>query len=124
MRVAILAVLFTLSIRQAGHSQAFQSDSAALAWVRESPRRAAILAGCYRLNAPIKDSVNVRSAFRLTASRVKALGYHRPAHYWTDLPKSTDAETRPIWTPYSDDSLEIDLEPHSSNRPRYVLVVR
>ena len=101
----------------------FPSDSAAHAWVREAPQRAQAIAGCYRLAKAIRDTVDVPSSFRLTSERVTALGYHRPAHFWTDLPKAAGAETRPIWTPRRD-SVIVDLEPHSTGMPRFELVFR
>src|SRR5262245_57032113 len=78
-----------------------QSDSA-LAWVREAPHRAEKLAGCFRLTNAIRDSVTVPPVFHLSATAVRALGYHRIASFWTDLPRLESAETRPIWTPVTD----------------------
>ena len=101
----------------------FPNDSAAHAWVREAPQRAQAMAGCYRLAKAIRDSVDVPSSFRLTSERVTALGYHRPAHFWTDLPQASGGETRPIWTPRRD-SVIVDLVPQSTGMPRFELVFR
>ena len=117
------ALPFLLAALAFGGPLHAQADSA-MAWVREAPRRATLLAGCYALGAPIHDSVAVPATLRLTDIRVRALGYHRPAHFWTDLPQSNHAEIRPIWTPKSDDSLEIDLDPHASGLPRFLVVAR
>src|ERR1043165_2384997 len=101
-----------------------QSDSA-LAWVREAPRRAKKLAGCYELSEPIRDSISVPRAFRLSARKVLSLGHHGIAHFWTDLPPLGSAETRPIWTPQSDDSIDIELAPSSTGLgTRYHIVAR
>ena len=101
-----------------------QIDSSSMAWLREAPKRAAALAGCYRLSSSIRDTVVVPEAFRLTARPVDALGYHRLASFWTDMPRVRFAETRPIWTPRTADSLEIELAPHSTGMPQFVLVGR
>jgi hypothetical protein len=105
-------------------AQGFPSDSAAHAWLLESPRWAAQLAGCYSLSASIHDSVSVARSFRLLTSQVRALGYHRISHFWTNLPRDAAAETRPIWTPYAEDSLEIELRPRATGLPRFMLALK
>jgi len=117
LRVSVLAtIVFAGSLNA--------QDSSAMAWLREAPHRAATLAGCYRLNSPIRDTVVVPQTFRLTTRPVRALGYHRVASFWTDMPRMRFAETRPIWTPRTADSLEIELAPHSTGMPQFVLVGR
>jgi len=102
-----------------------QRDTNAYTWLREAPRRAEKLAGCYRLATPIEDSIAVPAAFRLSPRPVGALGYHRVAAFWTDLPRVDRAETRPIWTPLTDDSIDIELEPASMGfGTQYHIVVR
>jgi hypothetical protein len=121
---ASLALALTSALIGTAGAQGFPSDSAAHIWLRESPQWALKLAGCYSLSAPIYDSVMVPRSFRLLTSRVRALGYHRISHFWTNLPRDTDAETRPIWTPYADDSLEIELRPRSTGLPRFLLALK
>jgi hypothetical protein len=119
----IVGLLLLSIISAVPPSLTAQSDSA-LAWVREAPSRARKLAGCYLLMAPIKDSIEVPASFQLSSTRVRALGYHRVAHFWTNLPRLQSAETRPIWTPRTDDSLEIELAPHSTGVPRFIIALR
>lgn len=119
----ILSLLLISVTSVAPRSLTAQSDSA-LAWVREAPGRARQLAGCYRLDAPIKDSIEVPASFQLSSTRVRALGYHRVAHFWTNLPRLRGAETRPIWTPRTRDSLDIELAPHSTGVPRFIIALR
>jgi hypothetical protein len=114
----------TAALAGTAGAQGFPSDSAAHMWLRESPRWAVQLAGCYSLSAPIHDSVIVRRSFRLLSSEVRALGYHRIRHFWTNLPRDTLAETRPIWTPYAYDSLQIELRPRSTGLPRFLLALK
>jgi hypothetical protein len=123
IRACLPLALTSALVRTAG-AQGFPSDSAAHIWLRESPRWAVKLAGCYSLSAPIHDFLIVPRSFRLLTSRVRALGYHRISHFWTNLPRDTAAETRPIWTPYADDSLEIELRPRSTGLPRFLLALK
>jgi len=120
----LVSLALTSALVGAARAQGFPSDSAAHTWLRKSPEWAVKLAGCYSLSAPIHDSVTVPRSFRLLTSRVRALGYHRISHFWTNLPRDTTAETRPIWTPYTDDSLEIELRPRSTGLPRFLLALK
>ena len=115
------AIGLTGALAGPARAQGFPNDSAMHVWLRESPRWAARLAGCYTLSAPIHDSVIVPRSFRLLTSQVRTLGYHRIRHFWTNLPRDPAAETRPIWTPYADDSLEIELRPRSTALPHFLL---
>jgi len=121
---ACVSLALTSALVGTLRAQGFPSDSAAHTWLLESPGWAAKLAGCYSLTAPIHDSVTVPRSFRLLTARVRALGYHRISHFWTNLPRDAAAETHPIWTPYANDSLEIELRPRSTGLPRFLLALK
>jgi hypothetical protein len=102
-------------------------DSQRASFAEFTERRAGLLTGCYEVAWPTgvdPDSLVLSRRLELTSRSFGVLGYHRLFYFETDMPAANShAHANPIWTPITEDSLEIDLQPLPYTEPHYQVVL-